>query len=75
VNPCLRGVPFGRRLPLQRGPYSTPNHMRRHRQATPSQIIGDLGPLIRGWANYYRHGASKHAFHSADHHVRAKLWR
>ena len=51
------------------------DHLRRHRQATPSQIIGDLGPLIRGWANYYRHGASKHTFHSADHHVRAKLWR
>src|SRR4051794_20717897 len=41
----------------------------------PSQIIGDLGPIIRGWANYYRHGASKPAFHVADHHVRAKLWR
>lgn len=51
------------------------DHLRRHRQATPSQIIGDLGPLIRGWANHYRHGASKHTFHSADHHVRAKLWR
>src|SRR3954453_16595930 len=34
-----------------------------------------LGPVIRGWANYYRHGASKHAFHLADHHVNAKLRR
>jgi RNA-directed DNA polymerase len=51
------------------------DHLRRHRQATPSQIIGDLGPIIRGWATYYRHGASKHTFHSADHHIRAKLWR
>ena len=25
MNPCLRGGPFGRRSPLQRGPYSTPN--------------------------------------------------
>jgi RNA-directed DNA polymerase len=51
------------------------DYLRRHRQATPSQIIGDLGPIIRGWATYYRHGASKHTFHSADHHIRAKLWR
>jgi RNA-directed DNA polymerase len=51
------------------------DYLRRHRQATPSQIISDLAPLIRGWASYYRHGASKHAFHSADHHVQAKLWR
>src|SRR3954451_16734828 len=28
-----------------------------HRQATASQVIGELNPLIRGWANYYRHGA------------------
>jgi RNA-directed DNA polymerase len=51
------------------------DYLRQHRQATPSQIIGDLGPIIRGWANSYRHGASKHAFHSADHHIQAKLWR
>jgi RNA-directed DNA polymerase len=51
------------------------DYLRQRRQATPSQIIGDLGPVIRGWANYYRHGASKHAFHTADHHVHAKLWR
>jgi RNA-directed DNA polymerase len=51
------------------------DYLRQHRQATPSQIIGDLGPVIRGWANYYRHGASKHVFHTADHHIQAKLWR
>jgi RNA-directed DNA polymerase len=51
------------------------DYLRQHRQATASQVIGDLGPLIRGWSAYYRHGASKHAFHSADHHVNAKLWR
>lgn len=46
-----------------------------HRQASPSQVISELNPLIQGWANYYRHGASKRAFHSVDHHVQAKLWR
>jgi RNA-directed DNA polymerase len=51
------------------------DYLRQHRQATPSQVIGDLALRIRGWANYYRHGASKHAFHWADHHVNAKLRR
>jgi RNA-directed DNA polymerase len=51
------------------------DYLRRHRQAGPSQVIAELAPLIRGWTAYYRHGASKHAFHSADHHVQAKLWR
>jgi RNA-directed DNA polymerase len=51
------------------------DYLRQHRQATPSQIIDGLNPITRGWANYYRHGASKHAFHTADHHVRIKLWR
>ena len=51
------------------------DYLHQHRQATASQIIGDLGPMIRGWAAYYRHGASKHTFHTADHHVNAKLWR
>jgi RNA-directed DNA polymerase len=60
---------------LMRHLRSIAGYLRQHRQATPSQIIGDLGPVIRGWANYYRHGASKHAFHLADHHVNAKLRR
>lgn len=51
------------------------DYLRQHRQAGPSQVIAELAPLIRGWAAYYRHGASKHTFHTADHHVVAKLWR
>lgn len=51
------------------------DYLRQHRQATASQIIGELGPMIRGWTAYYRHGASENAFHTADHHVNAKLWR
>ncbi|MCM8735249.1 group II intron reverse transcriptase/maturase [Azospirillum sp. A1-3] len=50
------------------------DYLSSHRQATASQVIGELNPLIRGWANYYRHGASKRTFHSMDHHVHAKLW-
>jgi RNA-directed DNA polymerase len=51
------------------------DYLRQHRQTTPSQIIGDLDPVIRGWTNYYRHGASKQVFHAADHDIQAALWR
>jgi RNA-directed DNA polymerase len=51
------------------------DYLRRHRQTTPSQIIGDLAPVIRGWTNYYRHGASKQVFHAADHDIQAALWQ
>ena len=26
-----------------------------------------LNPVIRGWANYHRHVASKRTFHTVDH--------
>jgi RNA-directed DNA polymerase len=74
---CYRGVILTKpqKTKLVRHLRSIADYLRQHRQATASQIISDLGPLIRGWANYYRHGASKHALHLADHHVNAKLWR
>jgi len=38
-------------------------------------LLRKLNPLIRGWANYYRHGASKRTFDRLDHHVFWQLWR
>jgi len=38
-------------------------------------LLLKLNPLIRGWANYYRHGASKRTFDRLDHHVFRQLWR
>ena len=35
-------------------------------------LLLKLNPLIRGWANYYRHGASKRTFDRLDYHV---FWR
>jgi hypothetical protein len=63
-----RGVVLTRpqKTKLMRHLRSIADYLRQHRQATASQIIGDLGPVIRGWANYYRHGASKHAFHFGE---------
>jgi RNA-directed DNA polymerase len=38
-------------------------------------LLLKLNPLIRGWANYYRHGASKRTFDRLDYHVYWQLWR
>jgi RNA-directed DNA polymerase len=38
-------------------------------------LLLKLNPLIRGWANYYRHGASKRTFDRLDYHVFWQLLR
>ncbi len=38
-------------------------------------LLRTLNPLIRGWANYYRHGASKRTFNRLDYYVYRQLWR
>jgi len=47
--------------------------LRRHRQAPAKVLVRILNPVIRGWANYYRHGASSEVFRDVDHHVTRKL--
>jgi len=38
-------------------------------------LLRKLNPLIRGWANYYRHGAAKRTFDRLDYYVYWRLWR
>ena len=38
-------------------------------------LIQRLNPVIRGWANYHRHVASKRAFVRIDHQIHLALWR
>lgn len=38
-------------------------------------LLLKLNPLIRGWANYYRHGAAKRTFDRLDHYVFWQLLR
>lgn len=38
-------------------------------------LLLKLNPLIRGWANYFKHGASKRTFDRLDHYVYWKLVR
>ena len=38
-------------------------------------LIQRLNPIIRGWANYHRHVASKRVFVRIDHQIHMALWR
>ena len=49
-------------------------YLNAHKQASAGQVIRDLNPVVRGWANYYRHGASKGTFSLADHRTWIMLW-
>jgi RNA-directed DNA polymerase len=49
--------------------------IRSRKQATQESLIRMLNPLIRGWANYYRHKVSKETFSKVDHAIFQALWR
>jgi RNA-directed DNA polymerase len=44
-------------------------------QATAGHLIGQLNPILRGWANYHRHVVSKETFQSVDHAIFQALWQ
>jgi RNA-directed DNA polymerase len=46
-----------------------------HKTAPAGQLIGVLNPIIRGWANYHRFGASKATYTSVDSALFKKLWQ
>jgi RNA-directed DNA polymerase len=45
------------------------------RGQSQEKLLRKLNPIIRGWANYYRHGASKRTFERLDYDVHWQLWR
>ena len=49
--------------------------IRRNKQTTTGQLIAQLNPLIRGWANYHRHICSKKTFGRVDHAIFKALWQ
>ena len=49
--------------------------LRQHKTVRPETVIRYLNPILRGWANYYRYGASKQAFSYFDHRIVMMLWR
>ena len=46
-----------------------------NKQAKAGNLVGILNPVIRGWANYHRHVASKRTFDAIDHAIFKMLWR
>ena len=40
-----------------------------------ADLIDQLNPKIRGWANYHRHGVSKRTFGRVDHTLFSSLWQ
>lgn len=51
------------------------DYLANHQQATTGQVIRDLGPLIRGWASYYRHCAAKRTFAKVQYGIWQMLWK
>jgi RNA-directed DNA polymerase len=45
-----------------------------HKQVPAGRAMKDLNPVIRGWANYYRHCVAKHVFQKARHAQWQMLW-
>lgn len=46
-----------------------------NKQATAGDLIIQLNPIIRGWANYHRHVVSKQVFSQVDKAIFNTLWR
>jgi RNA-directed DNA polymerase len=45
-----------------------------NKQATAANVIAQLNPMIRGWANYHRHVVSKKTFYRVDTAIFKALW-
>lgn len=46
-----------------------------HQNIEPQTVIQVLNPILRGWANYYKHGVSKEVFATFDHYMVQALIR
>src|SRR5262245_38179455 len=51
------------------------NIIKSNKQATTGHLILCLNPVIRGWAHYHRHSASKRTFDKVDSAIFEALWR
>jgi len=49
--------------------------LKSNKQATAENVVRYLNPVLRGWANYYRHVSSKDTFASVDAELWKSLWK
>ncbi len=49
--------------------------LKANRTARQANLIAMLNPLLRGWANYYRHVVAGRTFSKMDHQIWKALWR
>jgi len=48
--------------------------VKHHKQATAGNLMLQLNPIIRGWAQYHQYRVSKRTFAQVDHHIFTLLW-
>ena len=48
--------------------------LKKHKDVTAEAVINYLNPVLKGWGNYYRFGASKNVFGYVDHEIWKTLW-
>lgn len=46
----------------------------KHKDSSAGQVMLKLNPVIRGWANYHRFGASSKILNSVDYAILKKIW-
>lgn len=49
--------------------------IKKHRTVSAETLINLLNPVIRGWANFFRHVVSKKMFATIDHETWKSLWQ
>jgi RNA-directed DNA polymerase len=49
--------------------------LKANQTARQANLIAMLNPLLRGWANYYRHVVARRTFSKMDHQIWKALWR
>lgn len=49
--------------------------LKKHKHVSPSAVIQHLNPILRGWAQYYRHAVSKRVFSYVNSQLWKAIWR
>jgi RNA-directed DNA polymerase len=49
--------------------------IRKNCASSTAELITQLNPKIRGWANYYRHGVAKSTYSYVDEQIFTAIWR